>query len=145
MIAGMGGYLAIWKTDERALRVMAKMEATYATCKSFRDRIEVTTVSHDRGERVAVKKWVANVVFARPASLHFEFSERLHGKLRPVCLLCAQSKRSIRRFGGLDNPVERRMTWTGEAYVEFKGKPVITPNEDLAELVYSLMAPSRVQ
>ncbi len=59
-------YLAFWKPDDEALRILARMNASYANCKSLRDRIDVTAVDESDSGAKSTNAYVAHVAFAGP-------------------------------------------------------------------------------
>ncbi|MDR3689506.1 MAG: hypothetical protein P4L46_09020 [Fimbriimonas sp.] len=79
------------------------------------------------------------MVFARPASLRYEFESVENGKAKQVSLLCANSARLMHSFGGLDTPLQRRNTWSADISCNLDGKPYVSRGDDLAGSVYYLL------
>lgn len=135
-------YFAFWKPDQEALGILAKMNTVYADCKSFRDSIDVTTIEESSTGSKETKTFIASMVFARPASLRYEFDSVENGVRKQVSLLCANSAKLIHSFGGLDTPVEKRMTWSADFSCKLNGKPYLVRGDDLAGSVYYLLSPT---
>ncbi len=75
-------YFVLWKPNREALRILTRMDAVYASCHSLRERIDVTTGEQSKTLGKRQKVWVANLTFARPASLRYEFDAVENGKTR---------------------------------------------------------------
>ncbi len=50
--------------------------------------------------------------------------------------------KSKHSFGGLDTPLETRLTWNADISYELDGKPYISRGEDLAGCVFYLLSPT---
>ena len=135
----LGFILLFWKPDDEALRILERMNASYANCKSLRDRIDVTSVDESDSGAKSTNTYVAHVALARPASVRYEFESVKSGKPTQLSLLCVKRLRLDHSFGGLDAPVEKRMTWSADFSCQLNGKPYVERNIDLAGATYYLL------
>lgn len=139
VLGGSWAYFIIREPHEAALEILAKLDSTYANCKSLRDRIDITTTD-DSGGKKQTKRWVATFAFERPASLRYEFRSIESGIPKLVSLLCASSQKATHSFGGLDTPLQHRKTWCADISCERNGKPYVSRDGDLTGNVFYLLS-----
>jgi len=134
---GLWLYVALHKPGGDALKIVSRMKSAYSTCESYRDRVEVTTVIAVHGKTVLVKKWLATVSFAQPASLRVEFRGRSAGSGKLITLIPAGSKKTMHGHGNLETSVDEFTDWPSDSWGEFRRKAVVERIVDVKDLVYS--------